>query len=1552
MKNKLLASILTACMLLTMLPTAAFAAETEAEPSAEQTATAVEPSAPAAAETEEPGTEQTASGAEQSDPVTEDAGKQPEGTADGTDAGDAALGQTAENSVAEVVGGQSYATLAEAVDAATDGETVKLLKDAEGDGIGLYANPKEGQTGIKNITIDFDNHTYTANGKLHGSTGTVSQVVHLEKGSNVTLKNGTLTRADAASMMIQNYADLTLDNMVIDGTKIKNGGTVVSVNCGTVNVTGKTSITGNAGVTAFDVSWWTSAYPDGAQVVLNTEGTITGNLALGIYGSRDAGLTADQKNPANVKSKIEIQNVKLASEIVPGYYPSGSFACGCTEEEIAFILKVMCSISGGTFSDVSCLEYLAAGAEVDVVLDKDVTANVTIPANTTVTLDLNGKTLTSAANNQSTIVVNGNLTVEDSTAGQPTVSNKYEVSYTSGSIKSTDIPVKVQNGGSFTLNSGKIESETESGLFVIGDKTGTDAINSSATINGGYINSQEYGIGVVGKGASLTVNDGAIETRDNAVIGGNGTYNESDKQGDTTITITGGTMIGHITTGGYVACGVYHPQSGTLNISGGTIYADSGVGVLMRGGTANITGGEIITTGKQEVVGKVGDSKVVVGCHGVQVDGISRYYDYDNAKVEISGNVKIQSESEAVKHTDNPTPTAQKIFISNGTFSSDVNDYCATGYTATKNESGQWVVDAKVGMEADTSVSGNTASAEVGGSFSGSEDLETDNVGASNGTLSIDATVTEGGTAVTKTEVSIGSKALTSVSSANSVNSVVLKTNVADLTVDKAAWNAITENAGGGSVTLTVEKKEDASSPADWTVSAVNSKGETVFSSEDQHDGKITISVPYTKEKLNDGDRVVVYYIGENGQLEAMTTTYNQENKTLTWTTDHLSDFGDVVIGPDTEAVWISGTELKAGTLAEALSAVASNGGTIDLVNNATLTSARFVISKDVIIQKSTIAAGIPTINATVADGAATGAFMITENASLTLNGVKLVVEGTGDTENKGGQYDGTGIILNNIASGAGGKLVLNNAEVELTGLQRGMVFQVNADKLASVEMDNSKLTIQNIDGNATNGGSWNVKNNSTVTVSNCGDHGLSAQEIAVDHSAVRVDNVGYVGVLAQKVELKNGADVSVTDSGKKLPFESTWAPNGTQYENAVEIKKNGSLSVDETSSMELTGNKYDSILVADQGSLDNKGTITGEIVTTGSQHIVKVLVDGKIVAAATVEDEGSYTLPDAPSKTGYDFKGWSNGTTTYGAKDEVKKITGNMTFTAVWEKKPDRPSGGGSSSDNERTYAIVTEDDGHGSVTVSADEASAGTRITVTVKPNSGYALDELTVTDAKNKELSVTKRSETTYTFHMADSKVTVEASFTKDSTVQKPDTRFDDVAKSAWYCKAVDYVAENGIMSGVSAREFAPNAGFSRAMLAQTLYAMSGKPAVKAESAFADVAASAWYADAVNWAAKKGYVSGVGEGMFAPDASITREQMALILYRYAGSPDASGMALKEFADGGSVSAYAVDAVRWAVHEGLISGMENNTLAPQGTATRAQVAQILMNFHQKLDK
>ena len=1252
---------------------------------------------------------------------------------------------------------------------------------------------------------------------------------------------------------------------------------------------------------------------ENSQVVLEADGSDKEAALSGIligYDGNNAARTNGIKMSgceitinSSVQWNAEIQTKPDGTRYVSNWgLTSPTYTHGSNgTDSVAFVAEV----GGYQYETLPAAIAAAQDGETVKLLENITEANaIQIPQDADITLNLNGQVL--MVTNGDALLNNGVLTILDSLTGGKIISEN------SGAIG-------VGSGSTTTIQSGTFES-----------------------VEGAVFTSKSIG-------ATINIEGGTFSASDNAVIAGNGSSRTGDPN---VINIKGGTFNGSIKSSGYVACGIYAPWKDQIKVSGGTFNITGGAGIVARAGTVTVTGGEFKTTGN--VTGMVGDSRNVVPCAALVFDSAANYPGMtETSKISVSGGTFISDSGvDAVNAVENGDTS--RISIASGIFSSDVKDYCATGYTAVKDETtGLWTVKASEGMVAKPEGNGDgSVSAEVGGEFAGTENGN-DGVEVENSKLEID--VTTGGENkpnenVNKTTVTIQPASLESVKN-SSVSNVEITTDVGVVTLDKAAWDSITENAGGSSVTLTVEKKADGSSPADWTVSAVDSKGETVFSSEDQRDGEISISVPYTKENLNDGDQVVVYYIGENGQLEAMTTTYNQENKTLTWSTDHLSDFGDVIIGPDTEAVWISGTELKAGTLADALSAVASKGGTIDLVNNATLADAKFVISKNVTIQKSAVATNVPAISATVAAGETAGAFTVTENASLTLNGVKLVVQGTANTETDGGKYDGTGIILNNSANGTGGKFILNNAEVELTELQRGMVFQVTASNLASIEMNSSKLTIQNIDGNASNGGMWSIKNDSTVIVSHCGNHGLSVQEITVDHSMIHVDDAGYVGVLAQKVELKNGAEVSVTNSGNQLPLDSQWAPNGEKYENAVEIKKGGSLSVDETSSMELTGNKSNSILIADQGSLDNQGTITGEIVIAGStQHLVKVLVDGKIVAAATVADKGSYTLPAAPSKSGYDFKGWSNGTATYAANAQVENITADMEFTAKWEKQKDDSSSG--SSDNERTYAIITEDDGNGSVTVSADEASAGTRITVTVKPDAGYELDELTVTDAKNKDLKLTKRSETTYTFHMADSKVTVEASFAKDGTVQQPDTRFDDVAKNAWYYNAVEYVAENGIMSGVSAREFAPNAGFSRAMLAQTLCAMSGKPAVKAESTFADVAANAWYADAVNWAAEKGYVSGVGDGKFAPDASVTREQMALILYRYAGSPDASGMVLREFADGDSVSAYAVDAIRWAVHEGLISGMENNTLAPQGTATRAQVAQILMNFHQKLDK
>ena len=181
-----------------------------------------------------------------------------------------------------------------------------------------------------------------------------------------------------------------------------------------------------------------------------------------------------------------------------------------------------------------------------------------------------------------------------------------------------------------------------------------------------------------------------------------------------------------------------------------------------------------------------------------------------------------------------------------------------------------------------------------------------------------------------------------------------------------------------------------------------------------------------------------------------------------------------------------------------------------------------------------------------------------------------------------------------------------------------------------------------------------------------------------------------------------------------------------------------------------------------------------------------------------------------------------------------------------------------------------------------SVDEASAGTRITVTVKPDAGYELDELTVTDAKNKDLKVTKRSETTYTFHMADSKVTVEASFKLIET--EPENPVTDISKSDYFYDAVLWAVDKGITSGTSANTFSPDASCTRAQMVTFLWRANASPVVNYAMDFTDVAADAYYAEAVRLAVSEGVTAGTGDKAFSPDADCTRAQIVTFMYRDA--------------------------------------------------------------------
>ena len=364
--------------------------------------------------------------------------------------------------------------------------------------------------------------------------------------------------------------------------------------------------------------------------------------------------------------------------------------------------------------------------------------------------------------------------------------------------------------------------------------------------------------------------------------------------------------------------------------------------------------------------------------------------------------------------------------------------------------------------------------------------------------------------------------------------------------------------------------------------------------------------------------------------------------------------------------------------------------------------------------------------------------------------------------------------------------------------------------------------------------------------------------------------------------------------------------------------------------------------LEAAQAAAQPGDTITEVNATSGEKkyNVTLDYADGDTKDSVYTVTEGTELTLPTPSRSGYTFEGWYDGNEKVKSPYPVAK---NVTLTAEWDYN------GGSSSSGSTRYTVSVEDTDNGSVKVSPTRASKGSTVTVTVKPDEGYELDELTVTDKNGDRIKLTDKGDGKYTFQMPASKVTVEAVFTAVE-VEPEGLPFTDVMSGDWFYDAVAYVYNKGMMEGTTDTTFAPTMNLTRSMIAQVLYNLEERPEAPGAAGFTDVAAGAWYADAVNWAAARGIVKGYDTGAFGPEDSVTREQLAAILYRYAQAKGydttQGGMAVREFSDSASISDWAQEAMAWAVNAQVLSGKGNGVLDPQGTATRAEVAQMLMNF------
>ena len=451
----------------------------------------------------------------------------------------------------------------------------------------------------------------------------------------------------------------------------------------------------------------------------------------------------------------------------------------------------------------------------------------------------------------------------------------------------------------------------------------------------------------------------------------------------------------------------------------------------------------------------------------------------------------------------------------------------------------------------------------------------------------------------------------------------------------------------------------------------------------------------------------------------------------------------------------------------------------------------------------------------------------------------------------------------------------------------------------------------------------------------------------AADDSVVYINENGVVtplkaGNTVITASLSNGISdtiqVSVADTTAAAGYRIQFHPNGGSGSMAdITDVPAGAFALPVCTFTAPSGMRFKGWATSSDGPVIESLAVTGdttlyaiwEAIPTAAYTVIFDANGGACsTASAITGTDGKLShLPDA-TRTGYTFAGW------YTAMNGGTKISTSTVFTddatvyAHWDYV---------STPSVSSYYTLTFDV-NGGTEISAIRKASGTMIDLSnyIPTREGYVFDGWFSDATLIHKITSLRLTQNT----------TVYAGWT--TSPEPHDNPFRDVFAYDWYYQSVMYAYENGLMTGVSADRFDPEANLSRAMIAQVIYNLEGVTG-GAPNVFTDVPSGMWYTSAVNWAAQQGLISGYGNSCFGPDDSVTREQLAVILYRYAqykGYDDSASSSLSAFSDGNSASDWAVDALVWAVDHGVMTGKGGNILDPTGTATRAEVAQMFMNY------
>ena len=1054
--------------------------------------------------------------------------------------------------------------------------------------------------------------------------------------------------------------------------------------------------------------------------------------------------------------------------------------------------------------------------------------------------------------------------------------------------------IVVYGGANVTIEGGKIEqaSGDNNPVVQVGNWVQSDTSkNSAGTVRiSGVEITGNTGAFVQVSGSALTVEGASKITCANSF----GISTNGARSAGTQITITGGVISGR-------GAGIYLPV-GALTVSeaeGCTTSITGDAGIVVRGGQLKVTGGTIAATGNEKIsVGDAnnGDGPVEIDPAGIAVDKHSSYAD---GSVAISGGtVSAANGQPAVSYTEAGEEVDQKgapIEVTGGTFTNGEGTYDVEDYYPTSSDGSAYEQD-------------------------------------ENGTVGKAYSVT------------------VSVSGADEKpeNTVEVETTLGKYSEDEGDLKAIE----GTEVTVTVET-------ADGYEAKVEVSGDVEVTEDEEDSGEYTFEMPEAGVTVTVTFSKIEYTIdikeSENGTVTAKigeevvkTATYGQEVT--------------LVIEPE------EGYELDTLTVDEtdvASTSIEDNKYTITVIDNVSV-SATFKQSDytvkvenylgDAQSEKGGQVALAENITAEKVHFDDTIELTVTVNEGYRLKSLTYAVE----------DGDETSIPVTDGAVSYSFKMPAGDVTVKATFEAITYLVNLNfdSDKGSAVQNPFEVTVGETVELTVTPKPGYKITANDITVIRS---DGVEEPPVVVA-AGNSVDPVSGEGTYTFTMP---ASDVIVTIEFTPIEYELTIgaAQNGTvKVNDSSDTPQNIPFGTEVIVTAEADSNyRLDSLKVNEEEvAFTDNGDGTYTYTFTMPAEAVTIAVEfGAAAYTVTVEAGDGGTVTATPSRAnqndtitvtvtpdnGYQLKSLTVTKDGSGDDDEDIEVTdnqftmpdGNVTVTAEFARKAVPPP---AASDPKDTVEVAKTK--NGSVKISDTTAKAGDKVTVTATPDEGYELDKITVTDANGKPVELTENEDGSYSFVMpAATPVTVTATFAEKSE-EDPSGIFVDVPAGAWYEEAVNYVFENGLMVGTSLSTFSPNSNASRAMIATVLYRLAGEPAAPKTLSFADVAAGEYYTDAVAWAAANEVVKGYDDVSFGPNDPVTREQLAVMIWRYAGEEQAAAD-LSVFVDADSVSDWAVAAMAWAVENGIIKGDDLGQLNPAANATRAEIAAILMRFCEK---